>query len=187
MKILALLALALILTGCASTKSFVDPSFPKVSYEELQKQPSPLKLSLTTQFQRNGVPFPEVDPALKENIERVLRVSGLVSPVKEGAEGQIRVVVNNIADTGAAWSKGMEAGMTFGASSATVLDAYEMSVTITVGAKTFTRTAVRHAIQTVIGSSATPQGLEIVSPSLAFERVLEQMTLRVLKEYQANL
>jgi hypothetical protein len=93
-------------------------------------------------------------------------------------------VVNNLADVGAAGAKGFGTGLTFGLVGTTVTDAYEMSVTITVGTKTFTRTAVKHAIHTAIGNTSTPQGLEIVPLNVAFQRVLEQMILRVLKEYQ---
>jgi hypothetical protein len=186
MKFFVLVATVLALAGCISPKSFVDPSYPKVSYDELQKRPSPLKLSLTSQFQRNGEPFPRADPTLKDNTERVLRASGVILPVVDGAEGQIRVVVNNVADASAAAAKGFGTGLTFGLVGSTVTDAYEMSVTITVGTKTFTRTAVKHAFHTAVGNTSTPAGLETVPPNVAFERVLEQLIIRVLKEYQLS-
>ena len=166
-KILAALAVGFVLAGCVSPKSFIDPNFPKLTYEEVQKRPSPLKLSLTTQFQRNGEPFPRADPTLKDNTERILRASGVVSPVSEGSEGEIRIVVNNIADTGSAAAKGFGTGLTFGLVGTTVTDAYEMSVTITVGTKSFTRTAVKHAFHTAIGNTSTPPGLETVAATAA--------------------
>jgi hypothetical protein len=184
MKLHALIAVTMLLAGCISPKSFLDPNYPKVSYEELQKRPSPLKLTLTTQFQRNDEPLARADPMLKDSSERILRASGVIVPVTEGAEGQIRLVVNNIADMTAARAKGIGTGLTLGLVGTTVTDAYEMSVTITVGVQTFTRTAVKHAFHTTVGNTSTPQGVETVPPNVAFERVLEQMILRVLKEYQ---
>lgn len=184
MKFHALMAVTMLLAGCISPKSFLDPNYPKVSYEELQRRSSPLKLTLTTQFQRNGEPLARVDSMLKDSTERILRASGVIAPVTEGGEGQIRLVLNNIADLGAAGAKGIGTGLTLGLIGTTVTDAYEMSVTIAVGARTFTRTAVKHAFHTAVGNSSTPQGVETVPPNVAFERVLEQMILRVLKEYQ---
>lgn len=184
MRVFALFAAALLLTGCISSKSFVDPTYPKVTYEQLQRRAAPLRLSLTSQFQRNGEPFPRADPILKDNADRVLRASGVVLPVTDKADGQMRIVVNNIADSAAAGAKGFGTGLTFGLVGTTVTDAYEMTVAITVGDKTFTRTAVKHAIHTAIGNTSVPPGLETLPLQVAFERVLEQMIIRVLKEYQ---
>jgi hypothetical protein len=178
--------MAMATTACISPKSFVDPSYPKVAYEELKRPQQPLKITMTSQFQRNGAPLPAADATLKDNSERVLRASGLMVPVTEGAEGTINIVVNNIADTGAAAAKGFGTGLTFGLVGTTVTDAYEMTITINIGGKTFTRSAVKHAFHTAIGNTATPVGLETVPPNVAFQRVFEQMLLRVLKEYQVS-
>ena len=186
MKLVAIIATSLLLTGCNSTKSFVDPGYPKTTYEQIQRKPTPLKLELSTQFQRNGQPFPRADPTLKDNVERILRASGAVTPVNAGADGKIRVVVNNIADMGAAAGKGFGTGLTFGLVGSTVTDAYEMSVVITVGTDTFSRTSIRHAIHTTIGNATVPAGLEAVPAQVAFERVVEQMLLRALQDYQAG-
>jgi hypothetical protein len=186
MKLIAVVASALLFTGCISSKSFVDPTYPKVTYEQLQRRPAPLKLTLTTQFQRNGEAFPRADPTLRDNVERVLRASGVIVPTAEGSEGVVRITVNNIADMGAAAGKGFGTGLTFGLVGSTVTDAYEMSVTIVVGNNTFARTSVRHALHTAIGNTPIPAGLDAVAPQVAFERVLEQMLLRVLKEYQSG-
>lgn len=75
-------------------------------------------------------------------------------------------------------------GLTFGLIGSTVTDAYEMSVSITANGKTVNRTAVKHALHTAIGNTSVPAGLEIVPPGVAFERVLEQMLLRVLQDVQ---
>ena len=109
-------------------------------------------------------------------------------PVTGGLQrnGAIRVVVNNIADRGAAAAKGFGTGLTFGLVGTTVTDAYEMAVAITANGKTVERVAVKHALHTAIGNTAIPEGLETMPPNAAFERVLEQMVLRVLQDIQSK-
>lgn len=186
-KIAFLLAISVALTACMSTKSFPDPSFPKISYEELNKPLQPKKLRITAEFQRNGEHLEKVDKVITANTERVLRTSGLAIPgIDDSADGTIHVVLNNIADTGEAARKGFGTGLTLGLAGSMVTDAYEMQVTISVGGKAFTRTAVKHALHTAIGRTEISEGIETMPMQMAFERVFEQMLLRVLKEYQSS-
>lgn len=90
--------LGLLLTGCISPKTFIDPTFPKVSYEDIKKRDEPLLLKLVVEFQRNGTAYPRADGTLKENAERVLRTSGVVTPLNDAGSGEIKIVMNNIAD-----------------------------------------------------------------------------------------
>jgi hypothetical protein len=173
-----------VLAGCISPQSFVDPSAPRISYEDLPKRAEPLKLKLSVEFQRNGEPFPRADSTLRDNTERVLRATGLIIPTDEGAGGEIRVVLNNVGDRGAAAAKGFGTGLTFGLVGTTVMDAYEMKVTITANGKTASRTDIKHALYTAIGNTTLPPGIEPVPPIVAFGRVLEQMLLRALQDMQ---
>ncbi len=184
--VLALVITCAALTGCISAKSFVDPSFPKVAYEDVKRKNEPLRLKLIVEFQRNGQPYPRADSTLKDNAERILRGSGVVTPVSDQGEGEIKVVVNNIADTGDAAAKGFGSGLTFGLVGTTVTDAYEMSVSITVQGKTISRTGIKHAIHTAIGNTNPPDGLEAIPPGVAFGRVVEQMLLRALQDMQKS-
>lgn len=179
-------AISLGVGGCMSPKSFVDPTYPKISYDQLAKRQSPLRLNVVVEFQRNGEPFPKADSTLRDNTERVLRGSGVIVPVSDRGEGEIRVVVNNIADRGAAAAKGFGTGLTLGLAGTTVTDAYEMSVAITANGKTVRRAAIKHALHTAIGNTTIPEGLETMPPQAAFERVLEQMILRVLHDIQGK-
>jgi hypothetical protein len=174
------------LTGCISSKSFVDPSVPKLSYDDLTKKSEPLKLKLSVEFQRNGVPYPRADSTLKDNTERILRGTGVITPAESQTVGEIKVTVNNIADTGSAAAKGVGTGLTFGLAGSTVMDAYEMTISITANGKTINRTAIKHALYTAIGNTSLPPGIETVPPNVAFGRVLEQMILRALQDMQAT-
>ena len=79
-----LVMMAVALTACMSTKSFLDPSFPKISYEELQKPLQPKKLKVTAEFQRNGKHLEKVDQSISDSTERILRASGLAIPGSDG-------------------------------------------------------------------------------------------------------
>jgi hypothetical protein len=172
------------ISGCMSVKSFVDPIYPKISYDQITRLQSPLRLNLVVEFQRNGEHLPNVDQILRDNAERILRASGVIVPASDEGEDQIKVVVNNIADSSIATAKGFGTGLTLGLVGSTVVDAYEMSVVITVNGKTVERAAIKHALHSAIGNTATPEGLETMPPNMAFERVLEQMLLRVLHDIQ---
>ena len=176
----------LLLTGCISSKSFVDPTFPKVSYDDVKKRTEPLRLKLTVEFQRNGQPFPRADTTLKDNAERVLRGSGVITPVADQGDGDIKITMNNIADTGSAAAKGFGTGLTFGLVGTTVTDAYEMSVSITAQGKTIYRTAFKHALHTAIGNTTVPPGLETVPLNVGFGRIAEQLLLRILQDMQKS-
>ncbi len=182
--LIVLLAGAALLSGCVSQKSFVDPTYPKVAYDEVKKRPTPINLALTVEFQRNGEHLPGADPTLKDNTERVLRASGVITPVAEGGAGTIKIVMNNIADMGAAKAKGFGTGLTFGLVGNVITDMYEMSLIISRNGKTVSRTGIKHALHTVTGNASIPEGTETMPVSAAFERVLEQMLLRVLKDMQ---
>jgi hypothetical protein len=186
LRVVFALALSLAFSGCITPKWFVDPSVAKLTYEDLHHAAQPLRLTLAVAFQRNGVPYPKADSTLRDDTERILRASRVIVPVSGGSEGQIKVTVNNIADQSAAAAKGFGTGLTFGLVGSTVMDAYELSITITVGSKIFTRMAVRHAFYTMIGNTTAPAGVETVPPNVAFQRVLEQMLIRVLREYQGT-
>lgn len=175
-----------VLSACISAKSFVDPTQPKVSYEELTKRPELLKLKLAVEFQRNGQPYPRVDTILKDNVERVLRATGLIVPVDSAGDGEIKVTLNNIADIGGAAAKGFGTGLTFGLAGTTVMDAYEMSISISMGGKTVTKNEIKHALYTAIGNTTLPEGVEVFPMNVAFGRVVEQMIIRALHEMQKS-
>lgn len=172
------------LVGCSTPKSFVDPSVPKVSYDDIKKRAEPLKLKLLAEFQRNGEHLTKVDSTLRDSTERVLRGTGVIVATNDQPIGEIRVVCNNIADMASARAKGFGTGLTFGLAGSTITDAYELTISITVNGKTVTRSAIKDSIFTIIGRGNVPEGVESLPPNVAFERVLEQMILRSLQDMQ---
>jgi hypothetical protein len=181
-----LVLVCLALTGCISPKSFMDPSVAKVSYEQIEKPSEPMRLILIVEFQRNGVHVPKADPTLKDNTERILRGTGVIVPVENQEIGEIKVTVNNTGDLGSAAAKGLGTGLTFGLVGSTVMDAYEMTVTISTREKTTTKREIKHAMYTAIGNTTLPPEIETVPINVGFERVLEQMLLRAILEMQKD-
>lgn len=174
------------LTGCISPRSFVDPSVPKVAYEDLRKRSEPLRLKVAVEFQRNGTHLPRADAALRDHAERTLRATGLVQPVEAQEVGDISITVNNLGDVGQAAAKGFGTGLTFGLVGSTVMDAYEMTVVMTVNGRQIRRSAVKHALYTAIGNTTLPEGVETVPPGVAFGKVVEQLLLRTLRDMQRS-
>jgi hypothetical protein len=174
-----------LLSGCMTIpKSYLDPSVPKVSYENLTIRTEPLKLKLTVEFQRNGNPLPEANPTLRDVTERILWRSGLIIASDQQAVGEIKVVVNNIADIGTAIAKGVGSGLTLGLIGTTAIEQYEMTITIKANGKSSTRKEIKEKFYTASGNTTLPSGAETFPPKDAFRRVMEQMLLRALQDMQ---
>lgn len=186
LKFVLSVSLAIALTGCISPKSYLDPSQPKISYTDLTRPAKPIPLRLTTEFQRNGEPNPKANPTLLDGSSRILRASGLIDPDGVNSVGSINIIVNNVADIASAATKGFGTGLTFGLVGSTVSDNYELTMTISMNDKSITKSGIKNGIATAIGNTSTPAGVETFTPSLAFQKVLEQMILQALKEIQAD-
>jgi hypothetical protein len=180
----ALLLAAMALSGCIAPRSYVDTSFPPVSYESIRRPAEPLRVTVVTEFQRQGAPFPRVGPTLRDTVARVLRGTQAFVPSDNGPDGEIRVMVNNVADLAAARAQGFGTGLTLGAVGTTVTDNYEMTVTLNTSGTTRSRSSVRHALHTAIGNTSTPAGAETLTAAVAFQRVVEQMLLSVVRDMQ---
>ena len=182
---IALVALA----GCGApppVKSFLGASYPKVTYKEIQPRSAPLRLHLAVEFQRNGEPFPKGDVPLKDYANRILVNSRVITPVEEGGEGEIRIVLNNIADPETVAVETAHSGLPLWMLGKTITDTYEMSVFVTTRGISASRTGIKHAVHTAIGNMAVPETVETFHHKQAFARVLEQMLLQALKDMQRS-
>lgn len=188
-SVVALFALA----GCASPKkSFLDTSFPKVEYSDIKKRDEPLRLKLIVEFQRNGEHFAKGDIPLKDYTARILKRSGIVSPIDalspagEHEQGEIRVVLNNIADSSTVAAEASGTGFPLWMVGKTITDAYELAMFITTAETTISRTGIKHAVHTAIGNMSIPDSAQAFPQDDAFGRVLEQMILRALQDFQKS-
>lgn len=174
----------LVLSGCTTARSYLDPGIPTVKYEDLVRPAQALKLDVSAEYQRNGDHIERSGRFLKDKVERILLASGVIVPTLGSDVGEIHVVFDSLIDRDVAASKGVGAGLTFGQIGSTSQYAFEMSVTITVNGKKFTHEGLHHSVFTLDGSSAAPKGVKLTTLVTAVDKVIEQMLLVALKEYQ---
>lgn len=110
------------MTGCISSKSYVDPSFGKAAYNDIQKVETQHAMLVDIKFQRKGEAFPNAE--VRSHVERTLRASGVITPALDSTSKRIKITVNNVADLGEAAAKGFATGLTFGAVGTPVTDYY---------------------------------------------------------------
>lgn len=181
-----------VLAGCASPRSFLGSSFPTVTYKDIKKRDVPLRLKLVVEFQRNGVRFPMGEVPLRDYSGRILRDTGVIYPIDElslGPEqedGEIRIVLNNVADSGTVAVEASRTGFPLWMVGKLITDAYELSMFISVNGKTFSRTGIQHAVHTAIGNMSVPDNVQVFPADRAFGKVLEQMILRALEDFQSR-
>jgi hypothetical protein len=120
----SVVVLVLLLSGCLMPKSYVDPAYSEISYDDITRRPEPYRLEIITEFQRHGEHFPKGDQMLKSHVDRIVRATSFAIPVTENAEGILKIVVNNFGDKGEAAAKGFGTGLTFGLIGSKITDYY---------------------------------------------------------------
>ena len=170
--------------GCATTKSYVDPGYGRATYDDITRRSEPYKVKIIVEFQRNGKHIPQVDSELMGHVERVVRGTGFAVPATQDTSGELKVIVNNVADLGKAAVKGIGTGLTFGLAGSTVTDYYEMEATLSLNNKVINKTDYKHALHSTVGLKKPPEGLEPMTPSAAFGKVVEQLILNFLQDIQ---
>lgn len=184
----------LALGGCATpqTISFLGASFPKVGYSDVRRSATPLRLKLVVEFQRNGEHFPKGDVPLRDYAAAILNDSGMISisdvitESEEREQGQVRIVLNNIADSSTVAAETSASKLPLWMVGKTITDAYEMSLFVTTAGKTVSRTGIQQAIHTAIGNMVVPEGIESFPHNKAFGKMLEQMILKALADLQKS-
>lgn len=184
-NVVAICMISVVLGGCISSKSYIDPKYSGIDYSEIKSVKSQYGARIDIEFQRNGEHLAAVDSELRSNVERIFRASGVVLPSDEG-DLSIKIICNNIADLAAARAKGFGTGLTFGAAGTAVTDFYQVTIEFKNGDEVVVKN-YEHAIHTTIGNKAAPvQGVEPTSLGNAFSGVVEDVILQFLKEMQAN-
>lgn len=177
-------SVVILLLVSACSNSYVDPSYGKVSYDDLTPRTPPLEWQLETEFQRNGVAFPKADELLFTHLKRVIHTSKIAIPTTSSTAPKLKIVLNNIADLDSAIAKGFGTGLTFGLAGSLVTDYYEMEITLTDGDAIIKNSVYKHAIHTTVGNARGLIGVKPVSVSIAFSNVFEQLILNALKDIE---
>jgi len=97
-KLLLAATTALLVTGCVTPKSYVDPAFAKASFSDIQKVQNKHKINLVATLERNGEPLPRGDQEVRAAVTDALRSTGVVEFGDTSSDITIKVTVNNIAN-----------------------------------------------------------------------------------------
>ncbi len=173
------------LTGCLGLpRSYVDPGVPRVTYADVAPLAEGRAVHLTVEFQRFGKPHAQLSGQVLGKTVRVFLESGAFTRFSTADDdaGRLSIVVNNVGNVGSAVAQGIGTGLTFGLIGANVTDEYILTATYTpAGGEPF-RKEGRHALHTVMGNRKIPAGQPVLSPEEAFDRVLEQLLLSLLRD-----
>ena len=175
-------------SGCLRFKSYVDADAGGANYSLLRRPASPKPVALAVEFQTNGKKNARGVKVVRPQVERILRASGLVTmdPGNEGA-GKMTVVVNNVGNLGKAAVQGAATGLTLGAAGSRVVDGYELRAVYQPpgGSATYNKQASGRLVST-IGLKSAPPGMTEVPLVEGVNRILEDMLIKVLIEFQRD-
>ena len=176
-------AAAMLLSGCLSIRSFVDPSLGDVPTTERVAPVNPQPVQLIFEFRTQGAANARATNLLREQITESVRGSRLFSevstnPVAGGA--LLSIVIDNIPQEGAA-SRGFATGLTLGLAGTTVSDYY-------VGTARYSRSGAaelnsegRHALHSQIGNAAAPANMvQAETVEAGLRTVIRQLTDHLL-------
>ena len=177
------------LSGCMTSRMFIDSPLPLYSYEQLTAREPPLHLEVIAEYQLNGVRvgangaefFKLYEPIILEIANEVFERSKLVVPSSDGVDGKIKVVMNS--DGHMFPSLGMM--MTWGLMSSTVTTHYDIEVIVALKNKVIRRFQTNydvHLVHTAVGKADLPNGVEMSGRGIDFRVIVEQSLLKVLKE-----
>src|ERR1700761_1588792 len=175
-----LLLLGASLTGCLTTKSYVDPTLPVVSNAQIPKLSHPQPATVLFEFKSQGNANARATSALSGRVVAAVAQSGMfgqVSTTVTDPNGALlKVTIDNQANKGEAEAKGFGTGLTLGLAGSLVTDNYVCTATYSLHGKTF-ETSVHHALLTTIGNHSVPQGLTPMQTTDALNQVIDQLVL----------
>jgi hypothetical protein len=179
------IGLAMSLSACMTTKSYVDNSLPAPHYADLKKPTQPQPVQLLFEFQSKGVANASVTQSLKSSIYEQVSQSGLFSqvsytPVQSGRT--LSIAINNVPITTNAAAKGFGTGLTFGLVGTGVTDGYICTSSYVSPGHDPVIKEARHAIYTTIGNASGPAGLQPMPLDQAVRTVIAQMVAKTLED-----
>lgn len=185
---LPVLAVLLAATGCVVPRSFVAPALPtdpKATAAELVKSDAVVALDVT--FTTNGKPNARATEWVRKQVAERIAAHGAARVAASPADpvaATLRIHMDNIADTGAAWGKGFKTGFTLGIAGSSVEDGYQFDVTAERAGKPAIQKSYRHLITSVIGGAENPPGLVQLTPAQAVSTVVDDLVVTMLRDLQ---
>ncbi|HVI59817.1 MAG TPA: hypothetical protein VM619_13235 [Luteimonas sp.] len=177
----------LMLSGCLSTKMYVDPALPTVAKADIQPAAEPRPVQLLFEFRTKGNANAKATAEIRPRVVAAAAESGLFSTVSQAPAdgGVLTVTIDNIVLDDAAMAKGFGTGLTFGLVGSMVTDGYVCTASYSRDGIT-TQAEVKHAIHTTIGNHAAPEGLTPMEPQAAVHKAMDQIAWNLLKQLSAK-
>jgi hypothetical protein len=182
-RILPLLA-ALMTAGCVAPKSYLDPQFRGVKYQDIRAPLEPIPVQLTVVGELNGKVHQRASKSWRAYVEKVLASSRVFVVDNASTNASVAIRINNVADIRNAAGKGFMTGFTFGAVGTAVTDGYIMTAQYTRKGGDVFESTHRHAIHSFLGNAKPPAGISLMPLADAPPLVAEDMVLHFLKELE---
>lgn len=174
--------LSILATGCSvAPVAYIDQKYHDADYKDIKQVQTKHKVSINSTFQRNGENLPNLNPEVQKNAERVLRAIG-VAEIAQLSDVVINIIVNNIYDKAGSFAKGFGTGLTFGAVGSTVVDHYEISISMTVNGKEVSNKKYEHNIFSTVGNTSAPNNAR--KTTTGFADVMEDTLLNFVRDMQ---
>ncbi len=182
------LAAALTLSGCLSTRSYVDTALPIVGKADVGSVAAPAPVQVLAEFRTQGNANARATGFMKPRVIAVANESGLFTTATESPapnNATLTVVIDNVPLTDNAAAKGFGTGLTFGAVGTMVTDGYSATLTYRAGDAS-TSVEVKHALHSTIGNHKGPENLTPVRADEAAGQIIDQITWNGLKQLRAQ-
>lgn len=173
------------LSGCLTTKSYVDPTLPKIAKTDLAAVAQPQSVQVLFEFRSKGNSNVKATAMAQPRVMAIVTASGLFSTASTSAStpeaGVLKIIIDNVPQDQNAAAKGFGTGLTFGLAGSLVTDGYICTADYSRNGHT-TETVVKHALYSTIGNHSAPQGLQPMELQAAVYQVIDQMTWNSLKQ-----
>jgi hypothetical protein len=184
------LVVAASLSGCLTTKSYIDPSLPVLARSELPAVQQPRPVSVLFEFRTKNNLNARATNALKQRVLSDVTQSGMFEHVSStmdtGESGVLKLIIDNEADTKGAIEKGVGTGLTFGLAGNVVTDNYICTASYTFAGQSV-QTTVQHALHSTVGVHAAPVGMQPAkSPADGVNQIVDQLVWHALKQLEAQ-
>jgi len=178
---------ALAASGCVSTNAYVENGHDKADFRELKPRTPPTPVHVVAEFRVNGASRPGVDPAVFNEVVRVLQHTRVLQPVSGDAGMTLKVIVDDIANLDELRKQGLMTGLTEGLSGNIARDDYHFTYTLQAsdGSKPPQTGLYRHAMITVSGRAVPPSYGQPHGLDEAFSIIVKQSVLEFLSDIES--
>jgi hypothetical protein len=175
-------------SGCFSNVvTYVEPSFQKVGYSDLQPAQSRPSVGVLVEFQTAGKSNPSGNGVTREIVIATLQKSNLFASVSSGVVGtraRMEITINNA--EGETKGSAYVTGLTMGAVGTKAHDPYIFTASYYIEGGNVIKKEYKHNIYGMVGGSGFGKDVKTMSPGEAIYQIVEDFVLRFLKDLQTE-